>query len=115
MPEPFATPVIDALPRCSGTLASLGRVSVVRMASANLRRWSGDAPAPEIRAGNLAFIFSNGSGTPMTPVDEGNTSEARALRSRAAAEHTDSQARIPAGPVAQFAFPEFTITARISP
>src|SRR5437764_11810642 len=115
MPEPFATPVIDALPRCSGTLASLGRVSVVRRASANLRRWSGDAPAPEIKAGNLAFIFSNGSGTPMTPVDEGNTPEARAFRSPAACAQTDLQARIPASPVAQFAFPEFTMTARMRP
>src|SRR4051812_23879837 len=49
----------------------------------------------------------------MMPVDDGNTSAASRSRSRAVSEQTLLQSRMPAWPVAQFAFPEFTITACI--
>src|SRR5215469_4138962 len=51
----------------------------------------------------------------MMPVEEGNTSEGGILSKRAASAHTRLEARIPSGPVAQFAFPEFTRTARARP
>src|SRR3954471_1360666 len=51
----------------------------------------------------------------MMPVDDGNTSAASRFRSRAVSEHTLLQFRMPAWPVAQFAFPEFTIAACTRP
>src|SRR5579864_8924574 len=106
---------MDARPERSGRLASLGLVSVVRIASAKLRRWSGVARAAAISSRSPELILSAGSGTPIMPVEEGNTCAGRIFSWRAASAHTDLQARTPAGPVAQFAFPEFTTTARIRP
>src|SRR5947209_2810047 len=51
----------------------------------------------------------------MIPVDEGNISEDLAFSSFAVAAHTALQSRKPRLPVAQFAFPEFTTTARTRP
>src|SRR5579864_2337954 len=115
MPEPLAIPVMEARPELSGTLDNLGLVSVVRIASAKLRKWSGVALAVVIKSGSWELIFFAGNGTPMMPVEEGNTCDLRIFRWRAVSAHTDLQARTPAGPVAQFAFPEFTTTARVRP
>src|SRR5438270_10798598 len=51
----------------------------------------------------------------MMPVDDGKTSAASRFRSRAVSEQTLLQFRMPTWPVAQFAFPEFTITACTRP
>ena len=60
-------------------------------------------------------ILADGRGTPIIPVDEGNTSQGLTLNRRAASAQTILQAPIPSEPVAQFALPEFTITARTRP
>ena len=49
------------------------------------------------------------------PVEEGKTSAAGTSNSFPASRQTCSQSRIPARPVAQLAFPEFTTTARTRP
>src|SRR5215472_7984867 len=108
-------PVIAPFPERSGMLSSLGRESVVRIASANCRKRSTVASALEIKIPRFWPIFSAGKGTPMIPVEDGNTSAALTLSGLAIAAQTARQARTPAGPVAQFAFPEFTITARSRP
>src|SRR5438552_12466934 len=115
MPEPLAMPVMAALPDRRGTLAILGRVSVVRMASAKQRKCPAEDPALANRGCRCELIFLAGRGTPMIPVEEGNTSEARTLSRRAAWAHRDLQSRMPAFPVAQLAFPELTRTARTRP
>lgn len=51
----------------------------------------------------------------MMPVEEGKISSAETPNSFPASRQTRSQARMPEGPVAQFAFPEFTMTARTRP
>src|SRR5690242_3184828 len=51
----------------------------------------------------------------MIPVDEGKIFDAFAFSSFPISAHTSLHARKPAGPVAQFAFPEFTTTARTRP
>src|SRR5262249_5598763 len=51
----------------------------------------------------------------MIPVDEGNTCLLDTPSSLAVAAQTSLHARIPGVPVAQFAFPELTRTARIRP
>src|SRR5437764_3671882 len=115
MPEPLAIPVIAAVPERSGTLATLGRVSVVRMASANWRRCPTDASAPAKSGCKCDVTFSVGNRTPIIPVDDGNISDARTVNSFAALAHTALQPRSPGAPVAQLALPEFTITARTRP
>ena len=52
---------------------------------------------------------------PIMPVEDGNTSAAGTPRIFATSRQTRSQAKMPARPVAQFALPEFTITARRRP
>src|SRR6266481_6051319 len=115
MPEPLAIPVTAALPDRKDVLASLGRESVVRMASANWRRWSMEAPARAIKGFKWVVIFAVGKGTPMMPVDEGKTCVGGIPSSRAVAAHVVLQARIPGCPVAQLALPELTRTARTRP
>src|ERR1700751_202499 len=51
----------------------------------------------------------------MIPVEDGKTSAGLTLRYRASSLQTFLQATIPATPVAQFALPEFTMTARTFP
>ena len=48
----------------------------------------------------------------MIPVDDGKTSVARTPNNRPTSLQICSQARFPGLPVAQFALPEFTMTAR---
>src|SRR5581483_451783 len=115
MPAPLATPVIAPRPERNGTLASFGVESVVRMASLNRRRCSAEAPAVEIRNWSCSTTGSTGSNTPIIPVEEGNTSLGRSFSSRAASAQMLLQFRIPAPPVAQFALPEFTMTAPTRP
>ena len=51
----------------------------------------------------------------MMPVDEGKTSAVGTPSNSPSSRQTRWQAFIPDGPVAQFALPEFTITARTRP
>src|SRR5436190_23238841 len=104
-----------ALPERKGTLAILGRVSVVRMAAAKRRKCPTEAPACASSGCRRELIFSVGCRTPIIPVDDGITSDARIFSRRAVWAHTDLQSRTPAFPVAQFALPELTRTARIWP
>src|SRR5258708_37818198 len=115
MPEPLATPVTAPFPDLKGMLASLARVSVVTIASANLRKCSEEEPAESSSGFNRALILAVGNGTPIMPVEEGNTSYGLALSNWAVSEQIRLQSRTPAAPVAQFAVPEFTITARTRP
>src|SRR5579864_1537077 len=108
-------PVTEAQPELNRTLASFGRVSVVRMASAKLRKCSGVPPALAIKSGSRELILSAGRGTPIMPVEEGRTCDARIFKRPAVSAHTDLHALTPARPVAQFALPEFTTTARTLP
>ena len=115
MPEPLATPVTAALPFRSGTLAIFGRVSVVRMALANPRRFSIEVPAFCSKGFSEETILPLGSGRPMIPVDDGKISDALACNRTEVWRQISLQAAIPCRPVAQFAFPEFTTTARTRP
>src|SRR5581483_9880469 len=67
------------------------------------------------RASISGTILSVESGTPIIPVDEGNTWFDFTLRARATARQICSQSARPEGPVAQLALPELTITARTRP
>src|SRR6185437_2859782 len=65
--------------------------------------------------GRFETIFSVGSGTPIIPVEDGNTAVAATPRLFAVCSQTCRHAFTPARPVAQFAFPAFTSTARTRP
>src|SRR5579864_737825 len=91
------------------------RVSVVMMAAANPSSASEPTCADATSLGTAAVIFSARSGTPMIPVDEGNTWLALAPRFLASSSQTLRAAFRPSLPVAQLALPAFTITARTCP
>ncbi len=82
---------------------------------ANCRRCSTEAAASVNSGVSREVILTDGRGTPIIPVDEGNTSQGLTPNRRAVSRQTALQARVPSGPVAQFALPEFTITARTWP
>src|SRR5579864_6905562 len=117
MPEPFATPKIFTVPEpaWNAAEASLGRVSVVMMARVKLMAASSVAHLAAIKPGSAARILSAGSGTPITPVEEGKISRAEAPSMFAARTQICSHADKPRGPVAQLALPELTRTARTLP
>src|SRR5947208_11886937 len=104
MPEPLAIPLIAALPFRSGTLAIFERVSVVRIALANPRKFSIEVPAFCSKGFSEEIIFPLGSGSPMIPVDEGKISDALASNWTEVWRQISLQAAIPSRPVAQFAF-----------
>ena len=62
--------------------------------------------------GSAARILETGIGTPIMPVEDGNTSSALNPSRPDAFRQTCKQSFMPALPVAQLALPEFTITAR---
>src|ERR1700694_3631000 len=113
MPAPLATPaMLIFVPLwTSSAVASLERVSVVRMVLA--KAVSGAAPACAVatKLGIAAMSFSVGSGTPIMPVEEGTTWPGFERIARATSLQTDLAALMPGAPVAQFAFPAFTIRA----
>src|SRR6185312_9032873 len=117
MPEPLATPRMDTsfLPTLNFAEAIFLRVSVVRMASENSRNFCSVACRDANNAGRFATLFSLGSGTPIIPVDDGTTCRTATPRIFAVSWQTWQHAFIPASPVAQFAFPAFTRTARTRP
>ena len=95
------------------TAASFGRVSVVMMARA------ASAPPPadssDAAAGRPIPNGARGSCTPMTPVDATSTSDAGQPTASPAMRAVSRAASKPGSPVAAFAFPEFTTTARAVP
>ena len=95
--------------------AVFSTVSVVRMAWATSWKWSDSEPSEAASAGIAAMSFSAGSGTPMTPVEEGKTSSGRQPKTSAAASQVARAASRPAWPAAQLALPALMATTRTLP
>ena len=122
MPEPFPNPAIltsraspSPPPRSSRANAVFSTVSVVRMAWAASWNCVGSAASDASRSGRAAASFSTGRGTPMIPVEEGNTSSARQPNRSAAAAQVARAALRPASPAAQLALPALMATTRTCP
>ncbi len=114
IPAPFAMPVIVTGTPSTATRreAPFGTVSVVMIADTAANQWSG---ANAVHAtGNAASIFSTGSGSMMTPVENGSTWCDLQPSSDATAAQVVSAAAIPAAPVPAFALPALTTNARIA-
>ena len=114
-PWPFqkASPARHRHRSLPAPLSSL--VSVVRIAVANCSACADVAPTTAFSPGSAATIFSPGSGTPMMPVEDGNTSSKIQPNVSAAARQVSRQTRTPGSPVAQLALPAFTSTAPTRP
>ena len=115
MPAPLAKPLMttSAEPSRTVRVASLGNVSVVMMARAAISQASAlaDFASPSSRCVNLPAS----SGSPMTPVEDRNTSpvlQPTALAAASAVKRVDST---PFLPVKALALPELTTSARPLP
>src|SRR5215467_2880985 len=95
--------------------AVLGLVSVVQMASESSAKERAEARRLRASIGRARRILSTGSGTPITPVEQTKSSRGARPRRLEVSSTVRSEARSPAGPVAQLAFPAFTTTARMRP
>src|SRR5437016_548884 len=117
MPAPLAIPssFTVAFSDRNSAPANFGRVSVVMMAWAKSEIPRGVASLAATSAGNREIMLSTGKGTPIMPVEEGNTWDADTLSKSPSARQTCWLALMPGFPVAQFALPEFTIKARTRP
>src|SRR5689334_22684670 len=104
-----------ACPEENCALASFGLVSVVMMARAKRSAAVLVVSRPPASSTRVEMILSTGNGTPMMPVDEGNTVLGTTPRNRPSSWQIRWHALNPALPVAQLALPEFTITARTWP
>ena len=114
MPAPLLMPVmvISAPPTLAWALKALGTVSVVMMPSAARAQWSGAASA--MAAGRPASMRSTGSGSMMTPVENGSTCAGSILRSAASAALVCRARARPSSPVPALALPVLIISARMS-
>src|SRR5215467_3916585 len=117
MPAPLAQPrmwmrLLDILKEAE---AVFGRVSVVQMARESSAKDRAEALRLREREGRARRIFSTGSCTPMTPVEQTNSSCGVSIMRRAASSLVRSDTRLPGAPVAQLALPALTTTARIRP
>ncbi len=115
IPAPLAIPTIA--PSLEPTLTFLdtyfGNVSVVMMAlAASLRLAEPSDPAISLI---LGLIFSIGSLTPMTPVEQGYTRLPAIPRLSPTVRASSSASRMPGHPVQAFAFPLFTSIALALP
>ena len=115
MPAPLAMPVtVTAVPpRLTFREAALGTVSVVMMASAAAAQLSSRRSA--MQAGRPASRRSTGSGSMMTPVENGSTCQGEQPSSRATASQLARAACRPGSPVPALAMPVFTTRARMPP
>src|SRR5262245_10612331 len=95
--------------------AVLGRVSVVQIARESSVKERADARRLRARVGSARRTFSTGSCTPMTPVEQTNSSCAWKPILRAASSLVRWEAASPGSPVEQLALPAFTTTARMRP
>src|SRR5579863_9331712 len=115
IPEPLAKPlsrtVVPAI--VAVAVAPLGKVSVVMIARAAGSHAS--AASDGAILGRASTIFCAGGGSPMTPVDEMNTSVGSQRNSLAAAAAVASTASWPVRPVNTLALPELTTIARARP
>src|SRR5205823_1040065 len=103
-----ATPSIVAV-----AVAPLGKVSVVVIARA-----AGSQPLAESNGGicgSAAMILSAGGCSPITPVEEMNTSLGSHPKSRAVAVAVVSTTSLPARPVKTLELPELTTMLRTLP
>ena len=112
MPAPLLMPVtvISTPPTMALALAALGRVSVVMMPSAARAQCSARALA--IAAGRPATMRSTGSGSMMTPVENGSTCSGAILSSAANATQLWRARARPSSPVPALALPVLTTMAR---
>src|SRR6266478_4216665 len=117
MPAPFAQPtrwmrLPDILKVAE---AVLGRVSVVQIASESSAKERADARRLRASDGSARRIFSTGTCTPITPVEQTNNSAGVSNMRRAASSFVRSATVSPEAPVAQLALPALTTTARMRP
>src|SRR5690348_6391862 len=93
--------------------AHFGRVSVVIIARVKPPNPSAVRSAALTKAGTALRMRSTRKGRPITPVEQTNICSGSQPSSRATPWAVAWDAAIPSSPVAQFAFREFTITARM--
>src|SRR5258708_8725744 len=117
IPAPFAQPTKwTRLPAILNEAAAVfGRVSVVQIASDVSANDRAEGRRKRAITGSARRIFSSGSGTPMTPLEQTNNSRGLQPSRFAASATVRTAAAWPASPVAQLALPAFTTTARIRP
>src|ERR1700730_14613934 len=117
MPAPLAQPTMwTRLPAILKEAAAVfGRVSVVQMASETSANERAEERRCRASVGTARKILSSGSGTPITPVEQTQTSSGVQPRPFAVSATVRNAAACPAAPVAQLALPAFTTTARILP
>src|SRR6267142_3140817 len=111
IPAPFAIPVTTAAPSARRDLA-LGTVSVVMIAWAARPQLS--SPRSATHAGSPVRMRSRGSGSMITPVENGSTSRGSQPSSRAACSQLARASAIPALPVPALALPVLTTSARVA-
>src|ERR1041384_8273865 len=95
--------------------AVLGRVSVVQIARESSAKERAEGRRLRDRDGRARRIFSTGSWTPITPVEQTNNSWGESNIRRAASSLVRCAAASPCAPVAQLALPALTTTVRIRP
>ncbi len=96
--------------------AVFGRVSVVQMARESSAKERAEARRLRASTGSARRIFSTGSCTPITPVEQ--TKISCGAKTEAAGgffDGADAKRDRPAVPVAQLALPALTTTARMRP
>src|SRR5271165_4035676 len=115
MPEPLAKPLrrTSTPSILAVAVAPFGKVSVVMIARAAASQQLGESNGAA--CGNPAKIFSAAGGSPITPVDEMNTSLGSQPKSRAVVAAVVSTTSLPARPVKVFEFPELTTMPRTLP
>src|SRR6266581_226522 len=115
MPEPFAIPVTVAIPpgSCVRRDRAFGTESVVMIASAARAQLSSRRSA--MHAGRPATMRSTGSGSMITPVENGRTWRESQPASRATASQLALAPATPVFPVPALALPVLTSSARGDP
>src|SRR6267142_1414013 len=93
----------------------LGRVSVVQIARESSTKERAEGRRFRASIGRARRIFSTGSCTPITPVEQTKISRGARFSRREVSSTVRREARSPCVPVAQFALPAFTTTARMWP
>src|SRR5882672_584 len=109
IPAPFAIPVTVA--PSARRDAAFGTVSVVRIASAARAQLSSRRSATHV--GSPATMRSRGSGSMITPVENGSTSRGSQPSRRAAASQLATASATPVCPVPALALPVLTTSARV--
>src|SRR5690349_9302882 len=115
IPEPLQKPLSRTLVPSiiAVAVAPFGNVSVVMIARAAGSQLSAESSGRT--CGKAALIRSAGGGSPITPVDEMNTSFGSQAKRRAAVAAVLSTTARPARPVKTLALPELTTIARTRP